>query len=197
MSLTVGGTFPDVPVQSVSGPVSLRERWERAPLVVLFQRLWCPFCLRSLRELERESDALRAAGGDAVVVYRQDAATVARTCASRGVAFDCFSDPEHELERAAQIRRFGVAEYFAFSPARLVPAFRKGNGRRIGLVTTDMLQGRGSYVVGRGGRIAYAHLSTSAADTPPIAEILDAVRTAAPGYLIAPTVSDAQLSAPR
>jgi peroxiredoxin len=182
MSLAVGSTFPIIPVQSPAGPVSLQERWERGPLVILFQRLWCPFCLRSLRQLEAHAGALREAGGDAVVVYRQDTATVTQTCASRGVLFDCLSDPDHELETAAQIRRFGLGEYLGFSPARLVPAFREGSGRRIGLVTTDLLQGRGSYVVGREGRIVYAHLSSSAADTPPVEEILDAVRAAAADY---------------
>jgi peroxiredoxin len=189
MSLCVGETFPAVPVQTTSGPLDLRERWERGPLVVFFHRLWCPFCLQSLRQLEGEADELRALGADAVIVYRQDAATVERTCASREVVFDCLSDPAHELEQASGIQRFRAARYVAFSPARLIPALRRGSGRRIGLVTTDMFQGRGTYVVGSGGRVVYAHHSASAADIPPTGEIMAAARSAAREYSASPIPS--------
>jgi hypothetical protein len=33
-----GDAFPDITVESVDGPVALRERWERGPLVVAFMR---------------------------------------------------------------------------------------------------------------------------------------------------------------
>jgi hypothetical protein len=36
--LSVGDSFPDVVVDSVDGPVELRERWKQGPLVVAFMR---------------------------------------------------------------------------------------------------------------------------------------------------------------
>ena len=36
--LQEGDAFPQVTVESVDGPVDLRERWERGPLVVAFMR---------------------------------------------------------------------------------------------------------------------------------------------------------------
>jgi hypothetical protein len=36
--LTEGEPFPDVTVESVDGPVELRERWRRGALVVAFMR---------------------------------------------------------------------------------------------------------------------------------------------------------------
>jgi hypothetical protein len=36
--LKEGDSFPEIAVESVDGPVELRERWERGPLVVAFMR---------------------------------------------------------------------------------------------------------------------------------------------------------------
>jgi hypothetical protein len=36
--LSEGDAFPDITVQSTDGPVELRERWKRGPLVVAFMR---------------------------------------------------------------------------------------------------------------------------------------------------------------
>lgn len=177
MSLTVGDAFPTMPVQSPAGPVDLSERWAEGPLVVAFHRLWCPFCHESVKQLEAAREDLRAAGGDAVVIYQNDAETVAKKCDHRGVPFDCLSDPDRELEQAAQLARFRPTKYATFAPTKIVRALRAGG--RIGMINTDLLQGRGTYVVGRDGRVAYAHTSVNAADIPPVGDLLDAVRAAA------------------
>ncbi len=36
--LSIGDEFPDIPLESAEGRVSLQERWEQAPLVVAFER---------------------------------------------------------------------------------------------------------------------------------------------------------------
>jgi hypothetical protein len=36
--LKAGDSFPSISVDSVDGPVDLRTRWERGPLVVAFMR---------------------------------------------------------------------------------------------------------------------------------------------------------------
>jgi hypothetical protein len=36
--LSIGHPFPELAVESVDGPVDLRERWRRGPLVVAFMR---------------------------------------------------------------------------------------------------------------------------------------------------------------
>ncbi|HEX4110519.1 MAG TPA: redoxin family protein [Solirubrobacteraceae bacterium] len=172
MSLSVGDPFPAVAVQSVEGPVDLAERWAQAPLVVTFHRLWCPFCQQSALQLQ----AAREAGADVVIVYRQDAQTVAEKCGERGVG-ECVADPGQALERATGLERFKATRYVAFAPTKLVGALREGG--RVGMVNTDLLQGRGTYVVGRDGRVAYAHVSGNASDIPPLDDVLAAVRAAA------------------
>lgn len=176
MSLSVGDPFPTIAVQSEDGPVDLSQRWADGPLVVAFHRLWCPFCQESMKQLEGARDTLRAEGADAVVVYKNEPRTVAHKCEQRGVPFDCLSDPDRELEQAAQLARFRPSRYAAFAPTRLIRALRAGG--RIGVINTDILQGRGTYVVGRDGRVTYAHTSQNAADIPPIGDVVAAVRAA-------------------
>jgi hypothetical protein len=36
--LSPGDAFPELTVESTDGPVELRERWKRGPLVVAFMR---------------------------------------------------------------------------------------------------------------------------------------------------------------
>jgi peroxiredoxin len=178
MSLSVGATFPvDVAVDSPAGGVRLSDLLESGPVVVAFHRLWCPFCQQAARELVAAKEQLDAMGVRVVIVYREPVDFVSRACARRGIPFDCLSDTRRELETAAQIERFSMRRYAAFSPRKLIDALRSGS--RVGKATTGLLQGRATFVVDQNARIVYAHTSVSAADIPPIGHVLAAVWSAA------------------
>ncbi|TLH72848.1 hypothetical protein C1S79_05140 [Mycolicibacterium phocaicum] len=176
--LDVGDRFPvDVAVAYPGGDVSIAQLIAAGPVVVAFHRLWCPFCQQAARDLERVSDHLAAAGARVVIVYRDDIDTVCTSCVERGLTVDCVSDPRQELERATEVARFSAGRYAMFSPMRLIRVLRAGS--RAGKPTSDVLQGRGTFVVGRDGRIAYAHHAVTAADIPSVDDIVAAVRALA------------------
>jgi peroxiredoxin len=178
MSLEVGATFPvDVAVDSPSGRVRLSEVLGAGPLVVAFHRLWCPFCQQAAREMLAVKDQLDALKARVVIVYCEDVDFVSRACARRGIPFECLSDSRRELEMAAQIERFSIGRYAAFSPRKLISALRSGS--HMGKATTGLLQGRATLVVDGNSRIVYAHKSVNAADIPPIGDVLAAVRSVA------------------
>lgn len=178
MSLAVGAGFPvDVPVETSSGPVELSEMLGRGPLVVAFHRTWCPFCQQAARELAAVKDQFDAAGALVVLVYGDDIDTVSASCAERGVPFDCVSDGDRKLAEAAMVRRFSPGRYAAFSPVKLIKALRSGS--RVGKVSTKLLEGRATFVIDGAGRVVYARRSVSAADIPPVEEVLAAFRSAA------------------
>lgn len=182
MSLAVGATFPvDVAVYSTRGPVRVSDMMGAGPIVVAFHRLWCPFCQQAARELAAVKDQLDALGARVVIVYRQQVDFVHRACNRRGVPFDCLSDPDRRLETAANVERFSIARYAAFSPRRLVAALRSGS--HMGKVTSGLLQGRSTFVLDSSGRIVYAHRSLDAADIAPIGEIVAAVESVASSLL--------------
>ncbi|MCX8559578.1 redoxin domain-containing protein [Mycolicibacterium mucogenicum] len=178
MSLGVGDRFPvDVAVTYPGGDVRISELIATGPVVVAFHRLWCPFCQQAARDLEGVSSHLAAAGARVVIVYRDDIDAVCASCVERGLTVDCVSDPRRELERATDVERFSISRYVMFSPTRLVRVLRAGS--RVEKLTSDVLQGRGTFVVDRDGRIAYAHQAVTAADIAPVDDIVAAVRAVA------------------
>jgi len=180
VSLFVGERFPvDVAVTSADGDVTVAQLIATGPAVAAFHRLWCPFCQQAARDLEQAGDQLAAAGARVAIVYRDDIDTVCASCAQRGITADCLSDPQQELERATEVERFSLGRYAMFSPMRLIRVLRSGS--RAGKVTSDVLQGRGTFVVDRDGRIVYAHHAVTAADIPLIDDIVAAVRAVAGG----------------
>jgi peroxiredoxin len=176
VSLAAGAKFPvDIAVDSAAGRITMSEMLAAGPVVVAFHRLWCPFCQQAARELAGVKDQLDAAGARVVLVYREDVDTVCDACVERAIPFDCVSDSSRQLESATEIERFSIARYAAFSPKRLLHALRSGS--RAGIPASGLLQGRGTFVVDPGGRIVYAHQSTTAADIAPIDDILAAVQS--------------------
>jgi peroxiredoxin len=170
--------FPvDVAVDSPSGSIALADLLSTGPLVVAFHRLWCPFCQQAAREMLAVKDQFDALHARVVIVYREPVDFVGRACDRRGIPFDCLSDTRRELEIAAQVERFSIGRYAAFSPRKLIRALRSGS--EMGKATTGLLQGRATFVVDQKAFIVYAHKSVNAADIPPIADILVAVRSAA------------------
>jgi peroxiredoxin len=176
MSLTVGNMFPtDIAIESASGTVRLSEILGDGPLIVAFHRLWCPFCQEAARELAAAKSEFDTLGARVVIVYRDDVAFVLRACSRRSTPFDCVSDSRGELTAAAGIEPFSLRRYWAFSPRKLVRALRSGS--KMGKVTTELLQGRATFVLDGNARVVYAHTSVNAADIPPIRDIVAAVQS--------------------
>lgn len=177
MTVDVGTTFPTgITVQSPRGPVTISHLIGNGPVVVAFHRMWCPFCQQAARDLVAASDDLEAYGARVVLVYREHVESVRASCADRGIPFDCMSDSDRQLEEAADITKFSPGRYLAFSPAKIIRVLRSGS--RPGM-SAQFLQGRGTFVLDRTGKVVYAHRSTTAADIPPINDVLTAVRSAA------------------
>jgi len=177
MHVDVGTTFPTaIRVESPSGPVTISGLLGKGPVVIAFHRMWCPFCQQAARNLVAAREDLERFGARVVIVYRDDVLSVKDSCADRAIPFDCVSDSHRQLEQAADIAKFSLRRYLAFSPAKVTRALRSGS--RMGM-SAQFLQGRGTFVLDRTGIVVYAHRSTTAADIPPIDDILVAVRAAA------------------
>ncbi len=177
MTLGMDDRFPAITVTTPGGPVDLRDLWTRGPLVVAFHRMWCPFCQQAALELSSLAPHLAGVGGQAVIAYREGLDDVASACTERHTQALCVSDADRALERAVDLRPFGLARYAAFNPARLVRARRAG--ARVHMPSTSVLQGRATFVVDTRGRVVYVHRATTAADIPPVLDLREAVDRAA------------------
>lgn len=177
MRIGVGDQFPAVEVLTPEGPVDLARLWSNGPLVIAFHRMWCPFCQQAAIELTDVAPELEQLGGAAIIVYREDLDKVAAACDDRHTHALCVSDEHQSLEDAVGPDQFTPWRYLAFSPRRLFAARR--TGAKVGGMGSNVLQGRGTYVVDRGGHIVYAHQAKTAADIPPIDDVITAARSAA------------------
>lgn len=179
-SLNVGDPFPDLPLESVDGPVRLSERWASGPLVVVFMRHFgCPFCREHLILLGEAYDEIRDTGGEAVAIFQYSAESTENFCRSRGVPFECLGDPGRVAYRAAGLGRGSRGEYLSLKVLRQRRRVRKV-GARPGLPSGDVAQRPGTFVVDPSGITAFAHYNRDSTDNPSVAAVMDAVATAAP-----------------
>jgi peroxiredoxin len=127
--------------------------------------------------LDEALDEVREAGGDVVCVFQYRAAPTRNFCRQRKVQLECLGDPEREGYHAVGLKRGGLKQLVSPKVGiRAISAVRKGavTGKPEG----DTRQMPGTFVVGRDGRILYAHYNQDQSDNPPMEEVLEAVRSA-------------------
>jgi peroxiredoxin len=151
-SLAAGDAFPDFALPDDSGRlVADSDLLAERPLVIAFFRgAWCPYCHAELRFLEQARPEIEAAGATLVGISPDLPETLAQTRASLGLGFLLLSDPEGRLARLCGLR-YDV-------PDRLVDLFITAGIDLPGRHGRDgwSLPLPASYVVDRGGIIAYA-----------------------------------------
>ena len=153
-ALQVGDAAPDVTLPDALGrPVRLAELWQRGPLVLIFYRGgWCPYCNLELRAWQKHLDALAIRGASLVAVSPQTPDNSLSTAEKNELAYPVLSD-----SALTAANGFGVAFEM---PQSLIDLYRNvgndlpllnGNGRWVLPVSA-------TYVIGRNGRIAFAHI---------------------------------------
>ncbi len=71
--LCVGNEAPDFELDSIGGD-KVKPVDENLTTVLVFSRAhWCPYCLKQLLDLRRNSETFKAAGARVVVVFREEA----------------------------------------------------------------------------------------------------------------------------
>ena len=175
--LQAGDPFPNLRLDSVDGPVELRDRWRDVPLVVMFMRHFgCPFCREHLMLMGRALPRFEAEGAQMVAIFQYGADATEAFCESRGVPFDCLGDPlrrayaEVSLGRGKRRNLYtrGIAKAVVRNAAR----GNLGGAPKGG----DNAQMPGTFVVGTDGRLRLAHYNATSADNPSVERVLDAVR---------------------
>jgi peroxiredoxin len=127
--------------------------------------------------LDEARDEIREAGGDVVCVFQYRAEPTRNFCRQREVELECLGDPRRESYDAVGLERGGVKELASPRVAvRAVAAAAKG--AVAGKPEGDTRQMPGTFVVGRDGKLVYAHYNEDQSDNAPMEEVLEAVRSA-------------------
>jgi peroxiredoxin len=117
-----------------------------------------------------------AAGAEVVAVFQYRGQPTKNFCRRRGVPFTCLGDPERELYHAVGLERGTMREYMGPQLAKgFVRAAR--HGAFAGVPKGDVAQRPGTFVIGRDGKVAFAHYNKDSSDNPDTAELLRVVKS--------------------
>jgi len=149
-----GAAFPRLALPDQLGrPVDLGLLADERPLVIVFYRGgWCPYCNLELRAYQQKLAAIQAAGARLVAVTPETPDNALSTVEKNDLDFDVLSDVKGALADALGIR-------FRLSPE--IEALYRKFGHDLPTHNGDgewSLPIPATYVVERGGRIAYAHV---------------------------------------
>ncbi len=158
-------------------PVRLADQWKtRTAVVVWLRHFGCVYCMEAAREMTAILPDIEKARGHLVLVGNGGPrhALAFRDRHAPGVTV--LTDPELGSYRAIGARRGIVSTLGPQTWGFALRALRRG--ARQSAVKGHPFQQGGVMVITPDNRIIYSHLSTSAGDHPPAAEVLEAVRQA-------------------
>jgi peroxiredoxin len=153
-ALQSGVNAPSVSLLDMTGhKVNLSDLWQKETLVVVFYRGgWCPYCNLELRAWQTHLDSLKQLGAGLVAISPQTADSSLSTAEKNQLQFTVLSDTNLEVAKA-----FGIAFEM---PENLIDLY-KSFGNDLSLVNGNgrwVLPLPATYVIGRDGKIIYAHV---------------------------------------
>lgn len=170
-AVQVGACAPDLTLpDALNRPVRFSELWRRGPLVLIFYRGgWCPYCNLELRAWSEHLPSLKHLGAQLVAVSPQTPDLSLSTAQKNDLTYPVLSDSELLATEA-----FGVGFDL---PQQLVDLYSRvgndlpvlnGNGRWV-------LPVPATYVIDRGGRVAFAHVEADYRERAEPGHVLAAV----------------------
>ena len=123
-------------------------------------------------------EEVRAAGADVVAVFQYQGTDTRDFCREHETPFDCLGDPEIEGYRAVGLGEGGLKEYLGLQTVG--PTVKAAlEGHFVGSPQGgDVSIQPATFVVGRDGRVLYAHYNEDAPDNAPNDEVLEALSRA-------------------
>jgi peroxiredoxin len=158
---------------AVGRPMRLAELWQRGPLVLLFYRGgWCPYCNLELRAWQKRLPELQRLGASLIAISPQTPDNSLSTAEKNELAFPVLSDSALAASDA-----FGIT--FTLPPELVELYGRVGN-------ELPVVNGNGqwalplpaTYVIGRDGRIVFAHVEADYRERAEPDDVLRAVKAA-------------------
>jgi peroxiredoxin len=171
-ALKLGAKAPGLTMRDALGkPVNLADLWRQGPVVVAFYRGgWCPYCNLELKAWQQQLPALQAMGAQLVALSPQSPDNSLSTAEKNALQFTVLSD-----SNLAATEAFGIA--FELPPELVELYSRVGND-------LPTINGNGkwvlpipaTFVIGRDGRIAYAHVEADYRERAEPAQIVEMIK---------------------
>jgi peroxiredoxin len=150
----VGDTAPDFSLPDQTGRVvNLYETLEKGPVILNFSRgAWCPFCMLTLRALQRQRPAARRIPATILAISPQDLPTTQATADTHGISFPLLTDYRAGVGKAWSLM-YELPETMRPLYQKLGHVLPKLNG--CGTWAVPITAG---YVIAPDRRIVHAHL---------------------------------------
>ncbi len=170
-ALQVGDLAPEITLPDATGQaVRLADLWQHGPLVVIFYRGgWCPYCNLELRAWQQQLEPLTSLGARLVAVSPQTPDNSLSTAEKNELAYTVLSDSS-----LAGAQGFGIAFEM---PQALIELYR-GVGNDLPVLNGNgqwVLPLPATYVIGRDGRIVFAHVEADYRARAEPADVLAAI----------------------
>ena len=157
-------------------PVKLAGLWAAQPAVVVWLRHFgCLYCAEQARDFAVARPDIEAAGAQLAFIGNGSLDHALAFAADKVPGCTVFTDPRLGSYRAAGARHGIMRTVGPRSWGHALRALRRG--ARQSRVQGHPFQQGGVAVIARGGRVAYAYLSETAGDHPPMPVVLDALRS--------------------
>jgi peroxiredoxin len=153
-ALAVGQRAPDVSLNNAKGQaIRLAQLYEAKPTIVVFYRGgWCPYCNLTLRAYQKLLPQIEAANVNLAAITPEMPDRSLSTAQKNELTFQVLSDPD--LQAAAG---FGLA--FELPPELEALYIKNGNDLRVINGSKKFsLPVPATYVIGKDGVVAYAHV---------------------------------------
>jgi peroxiredoxin len=168
-----GELFPDFELLDTAGRTVRSDALvgERPLVLVFFRGGWCEYCDLTMRAVEAVRPAIEALGAGLVGVLPEKPDFLAVTCAAKGIAFPCFSDPDGRLARLCGLE-------FDLTPAQI--AFYAEH-RALDLVDRNAGSGwrlpiPAAFLLDPEGVVAYAFVDPDYTQRAEPSDLVEAVR---------------------
>ena len=173
-----GEAAPDFALPNALGEtVRLSDLLKASAVVLSFYRgRWCPYCSAQLERLQAQLPELESHGARLAVVSPQTLDNSLSTKEELGLGYEVLSDPGNEVARRYGVA-FRVPEVFRTAYARLGVDLPRYNGD-----DSFELPVPATYVIGRDGEVAFAHVDadyTRRAELPGILSALQGLNAEA------------------
>jgi len=169
--LKMGDKAPDFALPSATGKiVTLADQLARGPVVLTFYRgIWCPFCNLALQTYQRNLDKIKAKGASLVAISPQTPDHSISMKEKNALEYEVLSDAGSKVAV-----KYGMAFTAPESHQQILTQFgmplSKVNGDESGLIPVPA-----TYVVGRNGVIAWAHIDPNYRNRSEVEDILAAL----------------------
>lgn len=170
-ALKVGDNIPEFKLSLGGKEYSIRDVYERGPLVLKFYRGgWCGYCMAELKHYNKMNEDFKKAGAQILAISPDTQDISNQTRSKNGIAFDLLSDPGHAIAK-----QFGLVYDLDSKVAETLKKSGVDLAQYQGDDKAD-LSVPATYVVTKEGKIAFSYVDADYRKRAEPAVVLDAVK---------------------